>query len=98
MNTLMKTTSKTHQSSNAPLKTALLLLLGVLCQSGLPQANAAVAVDWSVIAGGGGTCTGDRFQLSATVGQPVAGASIAANGTLTVGFWAGAVTLPPPAA
>jgi hypothetical protein len=46
------------------------------------------AIDWSKIAGGGGTSTNGQFALSGTIGQPDAGGPLT-NGqySLTGGFW-----------
>lgn len=54
------------------------------------------AIDWSTIDGGGGTVSGGTFVVSATIGQPDAGATLT-GGTfaLTGGFWAGAGSGPP---
>ncbi len=47
------------------------------------------AIDWSKIAGGGGTSTGGVYSASGTIGQPDAGGPLT-NGqySVTGGFWA----------
>jgi hypothetical protein len=46
------------------------------------------SVDWSKIAGGGGTSTNGQFSVSGTIGQADAsGASTGGNYSLTGGFW-----------
>jgi hypothetical protein len=46
------------------------------------------SVNWSKIAGGGGTSTNGQFSVSGTIGQADAsGASIGGNYALTGGFW-----------
>jgi hypothetical protein len=46
------------------------------------------AIDWSKIAGGGGTSTGGAYAVSGTIGQPDAGGPMT-NGQYAVigGFW-----------
>ena len=47
------------------------------------------SIDWSKIAGGGGTSTGGVYSVSGTIGQPEAsGALTGGNYSLTGGFWA----------
>ena len=52
-------------------------------------ARAQYAIDWSKIAGGGGTSTGGVYSLSGTIGQPDAGGPMT-GGTYSLvgGFWA----------
>ena len=47
------------------------------------------SIDWSKIAGGGGTSTGGVYSVSGTLGQPDAGGPLT-NGqySVTGGFWA----------
>jgi hypothetical protein len=71
----------------------LLILLGRTgCMVfGLLMCNSACAqysIDWSAIAGGGGTSTGGVYTISGTIGQPDAGAAMnGGNYSLTGGFW-----------
>ena len=46
------------------------------------------SIDWSKIAGGGGTSTGGVYSVSGTIGQPEAGGGLT-NGqySVTGGFW-----------
>lgn len=61
---------------------ALILLLGV--SAGFTQ----FSIDWSRIAGGGGTSTGGVYSASGTIGQPDAGPTMSANNfSLVGGFW-----------
>ena len=53
-------------------------------------ARAQYAIDWSKIAGGGGTSTGGVYAVSGTIGQPDASNALT-NGqyAVTGGFWPG---------
>lgn len=51
-------------------------------------APAQYSIDWSTIAGGGGTSTGGAYSVSGTIGQPDAGTMSGGPYTLTGGFWA----------
>ena len=68
------------------MKTLLLIIAGLL----LPLMGAAqtYSIDWSKIAGGGGTSTGGVYSVSGTIGQPEAGGALT-NGqySVTGGFW-----------
>lgn len=61
------------------------LLLSAFCLS----ADAQYSINWSKIAGGGGTSTGGGFFVSGTIGQHDAGGAMT-NGqyAVTGGFWA----------
>ena len=52
------------------------------------DALAQYSIDWSKIAGGGGTSTGGVYSVSGTIGQPEAGGALT-NGqySVTGGFW-----------
>lgn len=55
----------------------------------LAQSGGGYDLTWSTIDAGGGTSTGGGYTLSATIGQPDAGASLSGGGyTLDGGFWA----------
>ena len=56
---------------------------------GLAAVAQTYSVDWSKIAGGGGTSTGGVYAVSGTIGQPDAGGPLT-NGQYSVvgGFWA----------
>jgi hypothetical protein len=46
-------------------------------------------IDWSKVAGGGGTSTGSVYSLSGTIGQPDASSAMTGgNYSITGGFWA----------
>ncbi len=60
-----------------------------LCFS-LRASGQSYTIDWSKIAGGGGTSTGNVYSVSGTIGQPDASANNAMSGgnySLTGGFW-----------
>src|SRR5208283_3250718 len=63
---------------------------GIVC-AGLFGWHAAAqnySIDWYKVAGGGGTSTGATYQVTGTIGQPDAGASMSGGGySLTGGFW-----------
>jgi hypothetical protein len=53
------------------------------------SADAQYSIEWHTIDGGGGTSTGGVYSVSATIGQPDAGAVMSGgNYTLQGGFWA----------
>ena len=55
----------------------------------LPSLAQSYSINWSKIAGGGGTSTNGQYSLSGTIGQPDAsGAMTGGNYSLTGGFWA----------
>jgi hypothetical protein len=46
------------------------------------------SIDWYKIAGGGGTSTGETYQVTGTIGQPDAGVAMSGGSySLTGGFW-----------
>ena len=46
------------------------------------------SIDWSKVAGGGGTRTGGVYSVTGTIGQPDAGSAMTGgNYSLTGGFW-----------
>ena len=62
----------------------------ITCAAGLAVSALAqsYSVDWSKIAGGGGTSTGGIFAVSGTIGQHDAGGPMTGgNFALTGGFW-----------
>lgn len=69
------------------------LLASLLLLSGLSSAPAQYAIDWSKIAGGGGTSTGGVYSLSSTLGQPEAGRPMT-NGQYSVSGATNPVTVP----
>jgi hypothetical protein len=44
-------------------------------------------LDWSTVAGGGGTSTGGVYAITGTIGQAEAGVMSGGNYTLVGGFW-----------
>jgi len=56
------------------------------------------SLDWSTIAGGGGTSTGGVYAVSGTIGQPVAGKMSGGNFTVDGGFWGLVAAVPTPGA
>jgi hypothetical protein len=68
-------------------RTTLLALLATLALGAAP-AFGQFTINWSTIAGGGGTTTGSAFSLSGTVGQPDAGGPMIGGAfSLSGGFW-----------
>jgi hypothetical protein len=45
------------------------------------------SIDWSTIAGGGGTSSGGNYSLSGTIGQPATTQMSGGNYSLQSGFW-----------
>jgi hypothetical protein len=73
------------QLKRFPLRAALLML----CQAALAQ---NYTIDWSTVAGGGGTSTGgpmigNNYSVTGTIGQPDAGTMSGGDYTLQGGFW-----------
>lgn len=63
-------------------------LLAALIGSALSANAQSYSMNWSKIAGGGGTSGGGTYQLNATIGQPDAsGVMNGGNYSLTGGFW-----------
>jgi len=62
----------------------------IACALGLAFSSLgqSYSIDWSKIAGGGGTSTGGTYQVSGTIGQPDAGGAMTGGGySLIGGFW-----------
>lgn len=70
------------------MKTFLLQLAGLLALGICGAAAQPFALTGHVIAGGGGTVSGGRFQITGTIGQPEAGPRLT-GGCLSIdpGFW-----------
>jgi hypothetical protein len=67
---------------------ALLALLVILFQCCF-RSWGQYAINWHVIAGGGGTSTNGQLSLTATIGQAAAGGPMTGgNLQLTAGYWA----------
>ncbi len=67
----------------------LVFLLGLVFIRPAFAEGRAPDVDWWVISSGGGTASASGVALSASLGQPVIGASSASGYQLTSGFWQG---------
>ena len=68
------------------LRTLGLIIAGLLVA--LPTLPAQTySIDWSKIAGGGGTSTGGVYAISGTTGQPDAGRMSGSNFAIDGGFW-----------
>jgi hypothetical protein len=66
----------------------LLALSTLILQPSTASAQ-SYSIDWYRVAGGGGTSTGDAYQVSGTIGQHDAGGPMTGgNYSLTGGFWA----------
>ncbi len=72
------------------------VVLSMVGVSGLAASAQPYELDWSTIDGGGGTVSGGTFVVSATIGQPDAGATLT-GGTFSLsgGFWPGAGSVGP---
>ena len=67
---------------------ALALLLSTLIFQPTTATAQQYSINWSKIAGGGGTSSGGVYQVSGTIGQPDAGGPMTGgNYSLTGGFW-----------
>lgn len=64
-------------------------LAAALLLSGICGNAQTIAIDWFTISGGGGSCTGGAFTVSATIGQPAANRQALTGGNFSVlgGFW-----------
>jgi hypothetical protein len=70
-------------------KAVLLVLLALLVLTSVASA-AGIAIDWSVLSGGGGALTdGAGMYLEGTIGAPVSGAVVQADSGVCAGFWCG---------
>jgi hypothetical protein len=71
-----------------------MLLLALLCSLSVAGAAWAVsatgfAIDWDVVAGGGGHASSGRYTVNGSAAQPAAGALSGGSYGLTGGFWSG---------
>ena len=70
-----------------PLRTVGLMIAGLWLALS-PVSAQTYSVDWSKLAGGGGTSTGGVYAVSGTIGQPDAsGAMTNGQYSVTGGFW-----------
>lgn len=65
----------------------LTLIFCLFSSTSLAADEATPTLDWSVIAGGGGTAQAASYTLNSTIGQAVVGQSSVATFNLCVGFW-----------
>jgi hypothetical protein len=74
---------------SAPSKTRRwCLLLCLFASACCLQAQGQYSIDWSKVAGGGGTSTGGVYTISGTIGQHDSGGPmVGGNYSLTGGFW-----------
>lgn len=64
------------------------LLAVTLLVTGIVLAQSSYDLSWHTMDGGGGTSSGGPYALSATIGQPDAGAMSGGEFALQGGFWA----------
>lgn len=69
---------------------ALGLLVGLLVAGRVLAGPLAPAIDWWVVAAGGGPASNGNVSVDATLGQPVAGESTNGGVALGAGYWYGA--------
>ena len=80
------------------MRTRALLLVGLICLTGLGGAMVSTNYDlsWHVNGGGGNPMSSTNYRMHGTVGQ-IIGVSESANYRLEAGYWYGISTLPGPA-
>jgi hypothetical protein len=79
----------THLYRRLALVLLLAAILGV--SAALAQTGGGYDLTWSTIDGGGSGSAGGGYQLTGTLGQPDAGATLSGGAySLSGGFWAGA--------
>lgn len=67
----------------------LALLLGLAAGIARAGSSAHYAVNWQVLAGGGGPVATGGVSLNGTLGQPVVGPAAGGGVTLGAGYWCG---------
>jgi ABC-type amino acid transport substrate-binding protein len=71
---------------------AAALLCGLLAAGVVwAMSSASYAIEWNVIAGGGGHSEAGSYSLDFTIGQPIVGVATDTGYELCSGFWCGAV-------
>jgi hypothetical protein len=67
----------------------LLIFLGVglISRTVFAQVTPGEAIDWFVLASGGGSSSGANITLESTLGQPFAGSAEGGDVSLSAGFW-----------
>jgi hypothetical protein len=63
------------------------LVVGLLSGTVFAQDTPGSAIDWFVMAGGGGSSSGANITLESTLGQSITGSSEGGNVSLSAGFW-----------
>jgi len=66
-----------------------LAVVGVLLGAGGVLAQSGPAVEWWLIAGGGGPASGTGMALNDTLGQPIIGPASGVTVDLSAGYWVG---------
>ena len=81
----------THRHRRLALVLLVAAILGA--SAALAQIGGGYDLTWSTIDAGGGGSAGSSYQLTGTLGQPDAGATLSGGFySLSGGFWAGAST------
>jgi hypothetical protein len=71
----------------------LLISLALLLLASTALAAGGYRLDWWTANGGGGTSTGEGYQLSGTISQPDVGPALSGDGyRLEGGFWGGVLS------
>jgi hypothetical protein len=84
-----------RQTTRTYRRLALTLLVATIVGAGaaLAQTGGGYDLTWSTIDAGGGSSAGGGYQLTGTLGQPDAGATLSGGGySLSGGFWGGVST------
>jgi hypothetical protein len=81
----------THLPRRFALMLIVLLVAAILGRGvAVAQTGGGYDLTWSTIDGGGGNSTGGGYQLTGTLGQSDAGATLSGGGySLSGGFWGG---------
>jgi hypothetical protein len=81
----------THRQRRLALVLLVLLVTAILREGvAVAQTGGGYDLTWSTIDGGGGSSAGGGYQLTGTLGQPDAGATLSGGGySLSGGFWSG---------
>jgi hypothetical protein len=82
-----------RQTTHPYRRLALALLVAAIVGAGavFAQTGGGYDLTWSTIDGGGGGSAGGGYQLTGTLGQPDAGATLSGGGySLSGGFWSSA--------
>jgi hypothetical protein len=67
---------------------SLLIAMHTIIISAMAQTAETYALNWSIIAGGGGSSASGLYSLSGTVGEPTVGHSTGGSYAVEGGFWA----------